>query len=72
MNAHADMFIVVGHNELNTPRGIYRFLILGYEILQDFYRPKQAPINAFYNMSSCFTSVSDDIFTRMRAELVSQ
>ena len=28
--------------------------------------PKQAPINAFYNMSSCFTSVSDDMFTRMR------
>ena len=27
--------------------GIYRSLALGYEILQDFYRPKQAPINAF-------------------------
>ena len=72
MNAHADMFIVVEHNELNTPRDIYRSLALGYEILQDSKLPKQAPINAFYNMSSCFTSVSDDIFTRMRAELVSQ
>ena len=48
MNAHADMFIVVGHNELNTPRGIYRSLALGYEILQDSNAPKQAPINAFY------------------------
>ena len=47
MNAHADMFIVVGHNELNTPRGIYRSLALGYETLQDFNAPKQAPINAF-------------------------
>ena len=47
MNAHADMFIVVEHNELNTPRGIYRSLALGYEILQDSKLPKQAPINAF-------------------------
>ena len=29
MNAHADMFIVVEHNELNTPRGIYRSLVSG-------------------------------------------
>ena len=29
MNAHADMFIAVEHNELNTPRGIYRSLALG-------------------------------------------
>ena len=29
MNAHADMFIVVGYNELNTPRGIYRSLVSG-------------------------------------------
>ena len=48
MNAHADMFIVVGHNGSNTPRGIYRSLALGYEILQDSKLPKQAPINAFY------------------------
>ena len=48
MNAHADMFIVVEHNELNTPRDIYRSLALGYEILQDSKLPKQAPINAFY------------------------
>ena len=34
MNAHADMFIVVGHNELNTPRGICRSLDLGYEIFR--------------------------------------
>ena len=34
MNAHADMFIVVGHNELNTPRGIYHSLALGYESFQ--------------------------------------
>jgi hypothetical protein len=34
MNAHADMFIVVGHNGLNTPRGIYRSLALGYEIFR--------------------------------------
>ena len=54
MNAHADMFIVVGHNELNTPRGIYRSLALGEEILQDSKLPKQAPINAFYNMSANF------------------
>ena len=29
MNAHADMFIVVEYNELNTPRGIYRSLVSG-------------------------------------------
>ena len=29
MNAHADMSIVVGYNELNTPRGIYRYLVSG-------------------------------------------
>ena len=29
MNAHADMFIVVGHNELNTPMSIYRSPVLG-------------------------------------------
>ena len=34
MNAHADMLIAVGHNELNTPRGIYRSLALGYEIFR--------------------------------------
>ena len=34
MNAHADMFIVVEHNELNTSRGIYRSLVLGYEIFR--------------------------------------
>ena len=54
MNAHADMFIVVKHNELNTPRGIYRSLALGYEILQDSKLPKQAPINAFYYV--CYPS----------------
>ena len=54
MKAHADMLIVVGHNGLNTPMGIYRSLALGYEILQDFYRPKQAPINAFYYV--CYPS----------------
>ena len=53
MNAHADMFIVVEHNELNTPMGIYRSLALGYEILQDSKLPKQALINAF-NMSANF------------------
>ena len=31
MNAHADMFIAVGHNELNTPRGIYRLPVSGLE-----------------------------------------
>ncbi len=29
MNAHADMLIVVGHNGLNTPWGIYRSLVSG-------------------------------------------
>ena len=29
MNAHADMFIVAEHNELNIPRGIYRSPVLG-------------------------------------------
>ena len=48
MNAHADMLIVVGYNGFNTPRGIFRSLALGYEILQDSKLPKQAPINAFY------------------------
>ena len=48
MNAHADMLIVVKYNEKYIPRGIYRFLALGYETLQDFNAPKQALINAFY------------------------
>ena len=47
MNAHADMFIIAERNELNTPRGIYRSLDLGYEFLQDSKLPKQAQINAF-------------------------
>ena len=34
MNAHADMFIIAERNELNTPRGIYRSLALGYESFQ--------------------------------------
>ena len=34
MNAHADMFIIAERNELNTPRGIYRSLALGYERFQ--------------------------------------
>ena len=37
MNAHADMFIVVGHNELNTPRDIYRFLVSGVRKFPVFY-----------------------------------
>ena len=32
MNAHADMFIIAERNELNTPRGIYRFLVSGLEV----------------------------------------
>ena len=36
MNAHADMFIVVRHNELNTPRGIYRSLDLGEKKVSSF------------------------------------
>ena len=48
MNAHADMFIVVQYNELNTPRGIYRSLVLGVGKFPVFVIPKQAPINAFY------------------------
>ena len=34
MNAHADMLIVVKHNEKYIPRGIYRSLALGYEIFR--------------------------------------
>ena len=48
MNAHADMLIVVKHNEKYIPRGIYRFLALGWWNFPDFRVPKQAPINAFY------------------------
>ena len=61
MNAHADMFIIVGYNDLNTPRSIYRSLVSGVRKFPVFKSPKQALINAFYNMSSCFTSVSDGI-----------
>ena len=50
MNAHADMFIVVGHNELNTPRSIYRNLVSGVRKFPVFKSPKQAPINAFKNI----------------------
>ena len=48
MNAHADMLIVVRHNGLNTPRGIYRSLVSGVRKFPVFKSPKQAPINAFY------------------------
>ena len=34
MNAHADMFIVVEYNELNTPWGIYRSLAWACEIFR--------------------------------------
>ena len=34
MNAHADMLIIAERNGLNTPRGIYRSLALGYESFQ--------------------------------------
>ena len=54
MNAHADMFIVVGHNERNIPRGIYRSLDLGYEIFRISQYQKQALINAFYYV--CYPS----------------
>ena len=37
MNAHADMFIGVGHNELNTPRDTYRFLVSGVRKFPVFY-----------------------------------
>ena len=54
MNAHADMFIIVGHNDLNTPRSIYRSLVSGVRKFPVFKSPKQALINAFYNMSANF------------------
>ena len=54
MNAHADMLFVVKHNEKYIPRGIYRSLALGKEILQDSKLPKQALINAFYYV--CYPS----------------
>ena len=45
--------------DIHIPRAFTAFLLWAGEILQDFIVPKQALINAFYNMSSCFTSVSD-------------
>ena len=72
MNAHADMQIVVSTQQIKHTKGHLPLSCFGVRSLLDFVVPKQAPINAFYNMSSCFTSVSDDMFTRMRAELVSQ
>ena len=52
MNAHADMFIVVGYNEINTPRSIYCYLVSGERKFPVFCLPKQVLINAFYNMSA--------------------
>ena len=60
MNAHADMFIVVGHNELNTPRGIYRSLDLGYEIFRISKCQNRALINAFL---ICLLPSADDVQT---------
>ncbi len=37
MNAHADMFIIVGHNGLNTPLGIYCSLVSGERKFPVFY-----------------------------------
>ena len=59
MNAHADMFIVVDTTNKTHQGAFIALLFRACEILQDFCLPKQAPINAFYNMSSCLTSVSD-------------
>jgi len=66
MNAHADMFIVVGYNEQNTPRGIYRSLDLGEKKVSSFLFTKTSANKRLLIMSSCFASVSDGIFTRKR------
>jgi len=47
MNAHADMFIAMGHNELNTPRGIYRFLVSGERNFAGFLLTKTSANKRF-------------------------
>ena len=38
--------------DIHIPRAFTAFLLWAGEILQDFRKPKQALINAFYNMSA--------------------
>ena len=52
MNAHADMFIVVRHNELNTPRGIYRSLDLGEKKISSFLFTKTSANKRLFIMSA--------------------
>ena len=40
--------------DIHIPRAFTAFLLWAGEILQDFRKPKQALINAFYNMSANF------------------
>ena len=52
MNAHADMFIVVEHNELNTPRGIYRSLVSGERNFAGFLLTKTSANKRLLIMSA--------------------
>ena len=45
----------------HIPKGVYCLLVLRWRKFPVFRKPKQALINAFYNMSSCFMSGSDGI-----------
>ena len=52
MNAHADMFIVAEHNELNTPRGIYRSLVSGERNFAGFLLTKTSANKRLLIMSA--------------------
>ena len=52
MNAHADMFIVVGDNELNTPMGIYCSLVSGERNFAGFLLTKTSANKRLLIMSA--------------------
>ena len=64
MNAHAEYEMppnraiqqrMLCGRDIHIPKGVYCLLVSDrVEILQDFKKPKQALINAFYNMSANF------------------
>ena len=58
MNAHADMFIVAEHNELNTPRGIYRSLVSG---VWKFARFRSAKTSANKRLLLCLLPFAADV-----------
>ena len=68
MNAHADMFIVVEHNELNTPRSIYRSLVSGERNFAGFLLTKTS---ANKRLLLCLLPLAADVQTSPAQVLIS-